>query len=142
MTKAVCMWRSGNSGYSLTPSSLHEFNQLFPTPQDIPAKAGCRLQVAGYSNLSHSLRDTLYVPKIGGHHLIPDSGEIMGSVQLGLMRQLAEARHGDDDWTGLRDQTERRKRQTRLALRAYRTCFRALFYTRSLAIGDSSPGSR
>lgn len=45
----------------------------------------------------------------------------MGFVEQVQMRQLAEARCGDDDWTGLRDQAERRKRQTRLALRAYRT---------------------
>ena len=44
----------------------------------------------------------------------------MGLVDLVPMRQLAEARSDDDDWTGLKDQTERRRRQTRLALRLHR----------------------
>jgi hypothetical protein len=69
----------------------------------------------------------------------------MGSVQLVLMRQLAEARRDDDDWTGLRDQTERRKRQTRLALRAHRTCPRP-FYTGKLIFiyrqAESGPEGR
>ncbi|KAI0124020.1 hypothetical protein BJ170DRAFT_70653 [Xylariales sp. AK1849] len=44
----------------------------------------------------------------------------MESVMLVSMHQLAEAHCDDDDWTGLKDQAERRKRQTRLSLRAYR----------------------
>ncbi|KAH8884053.1 hypothetical protein GQ53DRAFT_846417 [Thozetella sp. PMI_491] len=44
----------------------------------------------------------------------------VASVELVPMRQLAEARRAEDDWTGISDQAERRKRQTRLALRAYR----------------------
>ncbi|KAF3397080.1 hypothetical protein DPV78_007897 [Talaromyces pinophilus] len=44
----------------------------------------------------------------------------MATVELASMRQLAEARSEDDDWTGLKDKSERRKRQTRLALRALR----------------------
>lgn len=36
------------------------------------------------------------------------------------MHQLAEARNHDDDWTGLKDGAARRKRQTRLNVRAHR----------------------
>lgn len=55
--------------------------------------------------------------------LIPYTGNRMERVQLGLMDQLAEAKSADDNWTGLRDRAERRKRQTRLSLRALRTFF-------------------
>jgi hypothetical protein len=51
----------------------------------------------------------------------------MAAVQLASMRQLAEARSKDDDWTGLKDKSERRKRQTRLALRALRMYYRPLY---------------
>ncbi|EPE33235.1 hypothetical protein GLAREA_06247 [Glarea lozoyensis ATCC 20868] len=44
----------------------------------------------------------------------------VGSVALVPMHQLAEARCFEDDWTGLKNQKERRKRQTRLALRSLR----------------------
>ncbi|RDW73550.1 hypothetical protein BP6252_07457 [Coleophoma cylindrospora] len=44
----------------------------------------------------------------------------MASVELVRLRQLNEARCSDDDWTGLGDQSERRRRQTRLAVRAHR----------------------
>jgi hypothetical protein len=44
----------------------------------------------------------------------------MSEFVLVRMRQLAEAQSEDDDWTGLKDQAERRKRQTRLSLRAHR----------------------
>ncbi|KAJ9607760.1 hypothetical protein H2200_007838 [Cladophialophora chaetospira] len=49
-----------------------------------------------------------------------ENGAIMKPVVLMPMRQLTEAKCEDDDWTGLKDQAERRKRQTRLSLRAYR----------------------
>ncbi|KAJ9138092.1 hypothetical protein NKR23_g8671 [Pleurostoma richardsiae] len=41
-------------------------------------------------------------------------------IPLIPMQQLAEAEDGEDDWTGLTDAAERRKRQTRLNMRAYR----------------------
>ena len=44
----------------------------------------------------------------------------MVPVALVRMPQLAEAHGEDDDWTGLKDQAQRRKRQTRLSLRAHR----------------------
>lgn len=52
----------------------------------------------------------------------------MAAVELAAMRQLAEARCKDDDWTGLKDKSERRKRQTRLALRALRMLFPTPFH--------------
>jgi hypothetical protein len=50
----------------------------------------------------------------------------VGLVALVPMQQLAEAKSLEDDWTGLQDQKERRKRQTRLALRSLRMSYRAL----------------
>lgn len=41
-------------------------------------------------------------------------------LQLVRMHQLAEAHCDDDNWTGLKDPAERRKRQVRLSLRAHR----------------------
>ncbi|KAH8809193.1 hypothetical protein F5884DRAFT_858691 [Xylogone sp. PMI_703] len=41
-------------------------------------------------------------------------------VEFSLMPQLAEARDPDDNWTGLKDKTARRKRQSRLSARSYR----------------------
>lgn len=68
--------------------------------------------------------------------------DMIGFFKLVPMRQLVEARRSDDDWTGLKDQTERRKRQTRLALRLFRMYSRALLYTRIAAINHLFPGSR
>lgn len=39
---------------------------------------------------------------------------------LAPMQQLAHAKKPDDDWTGLKNRAERKKRQTRLNVRAYR----------------------
>jgi hypothetical protein len=36
------------------------------------------------------------------------------------MRHLAEAKSEEDDWAGLKDHNERRKRQNRLNVRAHR----------------------
>ncbi|OJJ45784.1 hypothetical protein ASPZODRAFT_167513 [Penicilliopsis zonata CBS 506.65] len=44
----------------------------------------------------------------------------MDLIPLTLNRQLQEARDTSDDWTGVTDQTERRRRQTRLNVRAHR----------------------
>lgn len=44
--------------------------------------------------------------------------------ELVPMRQLSEALYDDDDWTGMKDPAERRKRQIRLSLRAYRASSR------------------
>lgn len=41
-------------------------------------------------------------------------------ISLGPMSQLQDARGPEDDWTGLRDRAERRKRQNRLNVRAHR----------------------
>ncbi|KEF55884.1 uncharacterized protein A1O9_07464 [Exophiala aquamarina CBS 119918] len=46
--------------------------------------------------------------------------ETPGRLRLGYMDQLAEAHCDDDNWTGLKDPKERRKRQVRLSLRAHR----------------------
>ncbi|CAI6099556.1 unnamed protein product [Clonostachys chloroleuca] len=43
-----------------------------------------------------------------------------GFVPLSPMQQLVEANDTDDNWTGLSDPAARRKRQTRLNMRAYR----------------------
>lgn len=42
-------------------------------------------------------------------------------LAIAPMQQLVDASGPDDDWTGLRDRAERRKRQTRLNVRAHRT---------------------
>ncbi|KAL1862909.1 hypothetical protein Daus18300_008239 [Diaporthe australafricana] len=42
------------------------------------------------------------------------------AVSLGAMSQLRDAECLEDDWTGLRDRAERRKRQNRLNVRAHR----------------------
>jgi hypothetical protein len=54
------------------------------------------------------------------------TGSIVTCVDLVTMRQLAEAKCAGDDWTGLKDQSERRRLQTRLALRSYRMYPRVL----------------
>lgn len=41
-------------------------------------------------------------------------------ISLGPMNQLQDAKCPEDDWTGLRDRAERRKRQNRLNVRAHR----------------------
>lgn len=43
------------------------------------------------------------------------------ALALTPMQQLAHAKEPDDDWTGLKDRAERKKRQTRLNVRAHRT---------------------
>ncbi|RDW73409.1 hypothetical protein BP6252_07316 [Coleophoma cylindrospora] len=50
---------------------------------------------------------------LSGHHT-------SSQIRLGSMPGLAEAVDEEDDWTGVTDPTSRRKRQTRLNVRAYR----------------------
>ncbi|PGH26387.1 hypothetical protein AJ80_01885 [Polytolypa hystricis UAMH7299] len=47
-------------------------------------------------------------------------GEADSVIQLSSLPQLAEAKNPGDDWTGLKDPAERRKRQNRLNVRAHR----------------------
>ena len=82
-------------------------------------KAACSLQV-------HLLSFTLHHEALLGLNQFDTTrftateGKMAKLVDLVPMCQLSEARSDDDNWTGLKDQKERRRRQTRLALRLHR----------------------
>ncbi|KAH8649112.1 hypothetical protein BX600DRAFT_517506 [Xylariales sp. PMI_506] len=64
----------------------------------------------------------------------------MEAVSFSQMHQLTEARCDDDNWTGLKDRAERRRRQTRLNLRAYRKR-RAVLKASEDSESTTTPGS-
>jgi hypothetical protein len=50
----------------------------------------------------------------------------LNTFEVAQMPQQTEVRGPDDDWTGLTDTAERRKRQNRLNQRIYRMSYQAL----------------